>query len=294
MKAPNFAYVKAASLGHALDLLTAHGGSAIPLAGGQSLIATLNLRLSAPQILVDISDLDELKGIRMDEGVIHIGAATIFAQVASSALVRRHLPLIAEALRHVAHVAIRNRGTIGGSLAYADPAAEMPACSAALDATFVLAGEKGERRVAAADFYKGLFETDLRAGELLVAARFPAQQAGHKWGFSELARRHGDFALAGLAAPAEQEGDTITSARLVYFGCSDRTRLARRVADRIRGERLPLADPQQLSHDIAADLAPTDSPGLRAETKTKLACILTARTLAALRSIPTGETAISQ
>jgi len=285
MKAPNFAYVKPASLKHALDLLSTHAGSAIPLAGGQSLIATLNLRLSAPQILVDISELDELKGIRMDDGVIHIGAGTIFAQVASSPFVRRHLPLIAEALRHVAHVAIRNRGTIGGSLAYADPAAEIPACSVALDATFVLAGEKGERRVAAADFYRGLFETDLRVGELLVAARFPAQQAGHKWGFCELARRHGDFALAGLAATAEQERDTITSARVVYFGCTDRARLARRTAERIRGARLPLSDPQQLSHDIAADLAPTDSPGLRAATKVKLACVLTVRTFAALRSV---------
>ena len=155
MKAPDFRYVKPANLDAALNLLASHGGAAVPLAGGQSLIATLNLRLSAPDVLVDISDLAELNGIRVEEGTVVIGAATVHAEVAASALVRRHLPLVTEAMRHVAHVAIRNRGTIGGSLAYADPAAELPACSVALDATFVLASEKGTRRVLGARRWQG-------------------------------------------------------------------------------------------------------------------------------------------
>jgi carbon-monoxide dehydrogenase medium subunit len=279
MKAPNFAYVKPASLDQALSLLAKHGGSAVPLAGGQSLIATLNLRLSSPEILVDIGDLDELKGIRVEEGIVSIGAGTVHAEIASSPIVRRHLPLVTEAMRHVAHVAIRNRGTIGGSLAYADPAAEMPACSVALEATFVIVSDRRKRVVRACDFYKGLFETDLGAGELLIEVRVPQQKSKEKWGFSELARRHGDFALAGLAAITEQEGDTIAAARLVYLGCTDYAKLARRVANRLCGQRLPLGESKWLSEAIALDLAPIDSLGLRAATKIKLAATLTRRTL---------------
>jgi aerobic carbon-monoxide dehydrogenase medium subunit len=279
MKAPNFAYVKPASLDQALDVLARHGEAAVPLAGGQSLIATLNLRLSSPEILVDISDLDELKGIRVEEGIVRIGAGTVHAEIASSPIVRRHLPLVTEAMRHVAHVAIRNRGTIGGSLAYADPAAEMPACSVALEATFVVASDKKKRVVRACDFYKGLFETDLAQGELLIEVRFPQQKPKEKWGFAELARRHGDFALAGLAAIAEQDGDTITAARLAYFGCTDYAKLARRVAERFCGQRLPLRESEWLSEAIALDLVPIDSPGLRAATKIKLSAALTRRTL---------------
>jgi carbon-monoxide dehydrogenase medium subunit len=292
MKAPDFAYVKPASLQQALAVLAKNGGSAVPLAGGQSLIATLNLRLSSPELLVDISELDELKGIRIDEGMVRIGAGTVHAEIASSPIVRRHLPLVSEAMRHVAHVAIRNRGTIGGSLAYADPAAELPACSVALGASFVIASERRQRVIGAADFYKGLFETDLGPGELLIEARFPQQKSGEKWGFSELARRHGDFALAGLAAITEHEGDTITAARLVYFGCTDHAKLAQRVAQKLCGRRLPLGElplgeSQWLCEDIAIDLAPIDSPGLRAATKTRLAATLTRRTLQNMHALPT-------
>jgi aerobic carbon-monoxide dehydrogenase medium subunit len=285
MKAPDFGYVKPTRLDQALDLLASHGAAAVPLAGGQSLVATLNLRLSAPEILVDISDLDELKGIRMEEGTVSIGAGTVHADIASSPLVRRHLPLVTEAMRHVAHVAIRNRGTIGGSLAYADPAAEMPACGVALGATFVLASAKGQRLVPACDFYKGLFETDLAAGELLTEVRFPQQNRQENWGFSELARRHGDFALAGLAAITRQDGNTVATARLAYFGCTDYAKLARRVAAKLCGEPLPLAESEWLPEALALDLAPTDSPGLRAATKIKLAATLTRRTLQNMRAL---------
>jgi aerobic carbon-monoxide dehydrogenase medium subunit len=288
MKAPNFAYVKPASLDEALDLLAAHAPSAIPLAGGQSLMATLNLRLSSPEILVDISELQALRGIRLEEATVCIGAMTSHAEVASSPIVRQHLPLVAEAMHHVAHVAIRNRGTIGGSLAYADPAAELPACSVALDATFVLAGRSGRRDIRAGEFYKGLFETDLKPAELLVEVRLPIQKPQQKWGFSELARRHGDFALAGLAAIAEQESDTVTTARLVYFGCTDRAKLAERVAQKLRGRRLPLAETDWLPAAIAADLAPVDMPGLSAATKIKLAATLTHRILGSMQASCSG------
>jgi aerobic carbon-monoxide dehydrogenase medium subunit len=288
MKAPNFAYVKPASLEEALELLATHAGSAIPLAGGQSLMATLNLRLSSPEILVDISELAALRGIRLEGAVVYIGAMTLHAEVAASAIVRQHLPLVSEAMRHVAHVAIRNRGTIGGSLAYADPAAELPACSVALDATFVIAGHAGRRDIRAGEFYKGLFETALEPGELLVEVRLPSQTSRQKWGFSELARRHGDFALAGLAAITEQQGDTVTAARLVYLGCTDRAKLAERVAQKLHGQRLPLRESEWLPAALAADLAPVDTPGLSAATRIKLAATLTRRTLQAMQASGAG------
>ena len=285
MKAPNFAYEKPATLDGALDLLAANAG-AVPLAGGQSLMATLNLRLSAPDLLVDIGGLDELRGIRLQGDAVWIGALTTHAEVAASPVVRQHLPLIAEAIRHVGHVAIRNRGTFGGSLAYADPAAELPACSVALNATLMIAGRGRQREVAAEHFYKGLFETALEAGELIVGVRLPKQHPKQMWGFSELSRRHGDFALAGLAAVTTPDGDRIGDARLVYIGCTDRAKLAQGVARRLHGERLPLGESGWLPEAIAADLQPVDTPGLLASTKVQLAATLTRRILQHLRPGP--------
>lgn len=287
MKAPNFAYVKPATLDHALDLLAAHAG-AVPLAGGQSLMATLNMRLSTPDLLVDIGGLDKLRGIRLEGDAVCIGALTTHAEVAASSLVRQHLPLIAEAIRYVGHVAIRNRGTFGGSLAYADPAAELPACSVALNATLMIAGRAGRREVSADQFYKGMFETALNTGELIVGVRLPKQNPRQKWGFSELSRRHGDFALAGLAAVITHDGDKISDARLVYIGCTDRAKLAQGVARRLHGERLSLGDSGWLPGAIAADLDPVDTPGLNASTKVQLATALTRRTLQCLRPCLTG------
>ena len=285
MKAPNFAYVKASTLDDALDLLAEHSG-AVPLAGGQSLMATLNLRLSSPDLLVDIGGLDELRGIYANGDHVRIGALATHAEVAASPAVRQHLPLIAEAIRHVGHLAIRNRGTFGGSLAYADPAAELPACSVALAATLLIAGRTGRREVAADRFYKGMFETALHPGELIVGVRVPKQKPSQKWGFSELSRRHGDFALAGLAAVATVDGDKIGEARLVYIGCADRAKLALGVAQRLRGQRLPLGKSEWLPETIAADLDPVDTPGLSAPTKIQLAATLTRRLLQSLRPGP--------
>jgi carbon-monoxide dehydrogenase medium subunit len=283
MKAPNFAYVKPASLHEALALLSSHAEAAVPLAGGQSLMATLNLRLSAPELLVDLGALDELRGIVEEDGAVRIGALTTHSELAQSPVIRRCLPLLAEAIRHVGHVAIRNRGTFGGSLAYADPAAELPACCVALAASIVVAGNSARRAIAAADFYKRLFDTALKPGELIVEVRVPKQRQDRFWGFAELARRHGDFALAGLAAIVEKDGDRIKDSRLVYFGCTDCARPARSVAQKLRGEPLPLATCEGLNDAIAFDLTPVDTPGLKARTKVQLAAALTRRTLNDLR-----------
>lgn len=278
MKAPRFRYARPATIDAAFRLLAQHGDGAVALAGGQSLLATLAMRLSAPDVLVDLGDLRELAGIRRAGDAIVIGALTRHSDVLASPLVRAHLPLIADAMPHVGHVAIRNRGTFGGSLAYADPAAELPACAVALDATLVLGSARGHRHVAAADFFTGLQQTALQPGELILEVRLPVQPGDRRHAFAELSRRKGDFALAGIAALASLDGARIADARVVYFGCVDRAKVARHVSAALTGQTLPIAA-IDLAALLARDLDPTDSPGLRADTKRHLAAVLTRRAL---------------
>ena len=208
MKAPSFAYAKPRSLAEAFDLLERPGAKI--LAGGQSLIPALNLRLSAPELLVDIRGLKDFSRIDLQTGLVRIGALCTQAQLEKSEEVRNHLPLVSEAVSHIAHPAIRNRGTLGGSLALADPAAELPACALALEAVLIISSKKAERRVKAADFFKGLFETDLGPSEILVGAEFPKAD---KSVFLELTRRQGDYAIVGLAA-VSRAGEK----RMAFFG----------------------------------------------------------------------------
>jgi aerobic carbon-monoxide dehydrogenase medium subunit len=279
MKARNFRYVRPASLQEAYRMLAEAGGEAVPIAGGQSLLAGLNMRLSSPKVLVDIGNLAELTGQSYADGMVRLGALTRHRDLLSSAIVRAHLPLLAEAAPHIGHIAIRNRGTIGGSLAYADPAAELPACAVALGATLVLGSAKGERQVKAEDFFKGLFETDLRVGELIVEVKFPEVPTGTSTGFAELSRRHGDFALVGVAALAILRAGEIESARIVYFGCVDRARVAASVSAALSGAAVPLEDASPYVAAIRNDLEPDDTPGLRADTKLHMATVLTRRAL---------------
>jgi len=279
MKARNFRYVRPASLQEAYRTLAEAGGEAVPIAGGQSLLAGLNMRLSSPKVLVDISNLVELTGQSYADGMVRLGALTRHRDLLSSAIVRAHLPLLAEAAPHIGHIAIRNRGTIGGSLAYADPAAELPACAVALGATLVLGSAKGERQVKAEDFFKGLFETDLQPGELIVAVKFPAVPAGTSIGFAELSRRHGDFALVGVAALATLRAKKIERARIVYFGCVDCARVAASVSEALSGIAVPLEDASPYAAAIRNDVKPDDTPGLRADTKLHMATVLTRRAL---------------
>jgi carbon-monoxide dehydrogenase medium subunit len=218
LKPAAFAYAKARSLEDAVAQLAAHRGEAKLLAGGQSLIATLNMRLSHPSLLVDINGIGGIGGIGVKDGMVEIGALARHATLERSADIARHGTLIALAMPHIAHPAIRNRGTIGGSLAYADPAAELPACLVALDGEIDIMGPNGKRSVKAADFFKGLFETALGPHDVLSAVRFPAATADMRVGFAELARRHGDYALVGLAAVAKAGGKGLSDVRLCYFG----------------------------------------------------------------------------
>ena len=217
MKAPRFAYARPASIAEAIALLDKHKDDARVLAGGQSLVPMMNFRVAAPKVLVDINRIAALSGIKVTKTHVRIGALTRHAEIERSTDIAKHLPLVAAAMPQIAHPAIRNRGTFGGSCALADPAAELPACALALGATFVVAGKKGERRIAAGDFFKGLYATALKPGELLVAAEFPLPRPGDTSAFGELARRHGDYAMVGVAAHGSGK-----SVRAVFFGVGDR------------------------------------------------------------------------
>jgi aerobic carbon-monoxide dehydrogenase medium subunit len=212
MKPAPIGYVRATDLAHALDLLAAGDGDEKVLAGGQSLVASLNLRLIESPNLIDINFIDELAGITESGDMVRVGALTRHCELMASEVIARHVPILAEAAPLIAHAAIRTRGTIGGSLANADPAAELPACVVALDATIVLASKTGERRVKAADFFLGLFDTARRDDEILVAVEIAKIKPGERQSIRELVRRSGDYALAGLAIAGPAAASSSASA----------------------------------------------------------------------------------
>jgi carbon-monoxide dehydrogenase medium subunit len=279
MKPAPFAYAKARSVAHALELL-AHDDARL-LAGGQSLIATLNMRLSHPALLVDINGVAGLDGIASKNGEVELGALVRYAQAERSAELARRAPLIALALPHIGHPAIRNRGTIGGSLAFADPAAEVPACLVALGGELDIEGPRGRRTVKADDFFKGLFETALGARDVLTAVRLPAATASTRVGFAEFARRHGDYAMAGLAACARADGKKLGDLRLVYFGVGA-TPVRARHAERALAEDDVEAAVRALVHD----LSPPDDVQASGAVKTHLAGVLLRRVARQLREAP--------
>ena len=282
MKAPAFAYAKPDALPEVFDLLERHGDGAKILAGGQSLLASLNLRLSSPELLVDITGLKGLTGIRLEDGKVRIGALTTHRQIEHSPEVAKHLPLLAQAVRQVAHVAIRNVGTIGGSLALADPAAEYPACAVALDATVVLVGRGGERRVKALDFFRGLYETALAPGEIVAAIEFEAIRPDFRSAFLELARRQGDYAIVGLAAHAKVEDGRYSDARLAFLGVGGRPVLAKSAMALLEGKPYSTGIAAAAKQALAKDLDPPKDLTTSAATKLHLARVLTGRALCAL------------
>lgn len=226
MKASAFSYTRASSVTDALNLLAQYGDDAKVLSGGQSLMPALNLRLSAPAWIVDIGAIPELNGISVSGQILRIGALTRHVDILKSSEIAHHAPLLSEAMAHVAHPAIRNKGTLGGNLAHADPASEMPACVIALDATIVVQGHSGERRVPAADFFTGIYETVLAPGELLVAVEIPVKRPNSAHFFHEYSRRKGDYAIVGLGASAVLDGDQLAELRLGFFAVGEKPMLA--------------------------------------------------------------------
>jgi carbon-monoxide dehydrogenase medium subunit len=266
MKPAPFDYHRPASLLETFDLLERYGDDGRILAGGQSLVPALNMRLATPRAVIDINRLPGLDAIRLASEGLVIGALARHEAVERSPLVREHAPLLALAMPHVGHEAIRTRGTVGGSLALADPAAELPACAVALDATIRVEGRRGRRGVAAADFFLGIYTTALEPGELVTELVVPPAP-GWRSDFQELARRHGDFALAGLAARARVERDGIAEARLVLFGVGPAPVRAHRAERALAGRRVDADVVAAAQRALAAELDPPGdvhgSPALR-------------------------------
>jgi carbon-monoxide dehydrogenase medium subunit len=274
VKPAPFAYKKARSTEEAVALLGEQADARL-LAGGQSLIATLNMRLSAPGALIDINGIAGLDGIANSNGMVEIGALVRHAAAERSEVIARHAPLIARAIPHIGHPAIRNRGTLGGSLAFADPAAELPACLLALDAEVEVAGPKGTRTIKAEDFFRDLFETALGPQEMLTAIRVPAAGPDRRTGFAELARRHGDYAMVGLAASARGDGSGLRDVRLAYFGVGATAVRARKAETALTAGNVEAAV-------AALDLDPQDDVQATGAVKKHLAGVLLRRVAAQL------------
>ena len=287
MKAAAFEFERATSVQHALTLMAKHGDDAKLIAGGQTLMATLNMRLSEPALLIDISSLAELREIKLTDTALRIGALTTHRDIERSSLVAGYAPLLTQAAPHVAHIAIRNVGTLGGSLAFADPAAEWPVCAVALDATIVVVSESGERRIAAREFFTDLYETQLTQGEIIVACEFPLQTAGTRNVFLELARRHGDYAIVGVAAVGRVSNETVQNLQLSYLGMGSTPILARGAAAAIEGKALTEINIKAMNAALANELEPSSDLYTQTATKHHLARVLTLR---ALRQLVTGST----
>jgi carbon-monoxide dehydrogenase medium subunit len=285
MKASAFNYARATSVSNALELLRALGDRAKVLSGGQSLMPAMNLRLISPELIVDIGELTELRGIAVTDNVLKIGALTRHVDLARSPEIAARAPLLAEAIAHVAHPAIRNRGTLGGSLAHADPASELPACMLALNATIIVRGQTGERRIAARDFFTGIYETALSPEELLIAVELPAAPKNSVHFFHEFARRHGDYAILGLAAQAVVEGDTFADLRLAFFAVGDRPVLAK-AANKLAGVSITPAVVADACGALSEELDPHDDQQASASMRRHLAKVLLVRCVAALLGRP--------
>jgi carbon-monoxide dehydrogenase medium subunit len=282
MKPVPFEYHRPASLAETFDLLDRYGDDGRLLAGGQSLVPALNLRLAVPRAVIDINRIPDLDAIRVTGEGLVIGALARQEALERSPLVREHAPLIASALPHVGHSAIRARGTIGGSLALADPAAELPACVVALGVTIRVGRRGGTRDIAADDFFRGIYTTALGPGEIVTEILVPRPAAGWRWGFDELARRHGDFALAGVAAGARVESGVVAETRLVFFGVGTRPVRARRAEAALAGRRADAEALAAAGRALDGDLDPPGdvhgSPALRRH----LARVLLARVVGRL------------
>jgi carbon-monoxide dehydrogenase medium subunit len=239
MKPTAFDYHAPTSLAAALDLKAEYGEDAKPLAGGQSLIPTMNFRVSQPSVLIDLNKVPDLRFIQEKAGTIRLGAMTTQAVVEHDPLIKQHHPLIHETIPNIAHPQIRNRGTIGGSLVHADPASELPVVALALNARFKLTGKNGDRWVDARDFLITMFTVDISPDEFLTEIEFPAFPANTGWSFMEVSRRKGDYAMAGLAAlvTVNKKGEC-EQARLVYLNVGDKAIDAVKAAESLKGEKV--------------------------------------------------------
>jgi aerobic carbon-monoxide dehydrogenase medium subunit len=279
MKPSPFGYVRATTLAHAFQLWAEAGPDAQLLAGGQSLLATLAMRLSEPSVLIDITRLAELRGVRHTGGALSVGALTTHAELGANPLLNQHVPLLAAAVPLIAHPAIRNRGTLGGSLAYADPAAELPACCVALGAVMVALNANGERRIPARDFFQGLYATALAPNELIAAVEFPVARPDERSTILELARRSGDYAMAGIVARAHFAAGRLVDPQLVFFALGDTPVVATGAMAALADRPLDKAAIAAARAALAADLDPPADLNGGPDMKRHLAGVLLARAI---------------
>lgn len=281
MKPASFDYRAPADLGEVLELLAEHGDDAKLLAGGQSLVPAMNFRLARPALLIDINGVPELAYLHEAGGELRIGAMTRQRQVERSPLVAQKLPLVHETMPWIAHPQIRNRGTFGGSLAHADPAAELPSVVLALAGRFHLKSRSDERWVAAEDFFQGLFETARRPDEILLEVAIPEQQKGSGWAFEEMARRVGDFAMVGVGVVLELSAEgAIAKARIGLVSVADKPILAPQAAGMLLGEKPSDALFRAAAETCARqEIDPTDDLHGSAEYRRHLTAVLVRRAL---------------
>jgi CO/xanthine dehydrogenase FAD-binding subunit len=280
MKPAAFDYIAADSIAMAVAALAQAGDDAKIIAGGQSLVPMLNFRMLRPSVLVDINRIAGLDVIAETSEAIRVGALTRHYQLETSPLVARHLPVLSCAMTHVAHLAIRNRGTIGGSLAHADPAAELPMMALLLDAELRIASAAGERTIAARDFFLGALTVDLAAGEIITEVVLPKLPPRTGWGFEEVARRHGDFALAAVAATLTVSGGAIEQARIALTGIGPTPLRATAAEDLMIGHALEPNLSKRVIDAVRAKIEPETDLHASSDYRRHLAGVLTGRALA--------------
>jgi carbon-monoxide dehydrogenase medium subunit len=282
MKPAPFKYVAASSLEHALSLKAEHGDEARFLAGGQSLIPTMNFRLARPSVLIDINGLTDLAGVDRSDADIRVGALTRYRDLERNGDFLKSCPLFADALPHIAHPQIRNRGTIGGNLSHADPASELPAIVLAMEATMRIKSATGERQVAASEFFVGLLSTDMRSDEMLVDISLPAPKPRTGACFMEVARRRGDFALAGIAAVVTlDEARRCSNVRLALCGVGETAVDVSRVATSLIGQPCTTKAIEAVAAGVRDAIAPSGNVHATADYQRHLAGVLAMRAIGA-------------
>jgi carbon-monoxide dehydrogenase medium subunit len=280
MKTPPFDFAAPDTLEEVLDLLAEHGDEAKVIAGGQSLMPMLAMRLARPSILVDVTRVAALGGIEERNGHVVFGATARERDAERSALVARATPVLAESLPFIGHVSIRNRGTIGGSIAHADASAELPAVAVLTEAEMAVANREGERVIAAADFFRGHFATALADEDCLVEVRVPTTPPGAGWSFQEIARRHGDFALVGAGAMVTRDdAGAIGEARVCLFGVADRPVRAREVEASLVGSPASAESIAEATAEVVRGLDPSSDAQGSAAHRRQLASVVVRKAL---------------
>ena len=289
MKPAPFSYYCPATIEEAVSLLDQYGDDGKVLAGGQSLMPLMSLRLARPAVIVDLNRVAGLDNVAANGGGLSIGALTRQRALERDAGLEARNPLLAAAVPLIGHFQIRNRGTVGGSLVHADPAAELPAVSVALGAEFVLASAAGERVVSAEDFYLGYMATAIEANEVLTEIRVPAWKAGRLWAIDEVSRRKGDFAMVGVALWADMNGDACEDARITLFGVGGRPVRAEQAEQRLRGASLDDATLKEVERIVFEELEPDSDIHASALYRKEVGGVLTRRALSAAAARAEGN-----